>query len=291
VTASPTLPEAPSYPSAQLRGGYRLGAASGSVSSGCKLFVGLHQPSDAQYFDAAFVSVNRLRKRKSDFVVGDWIMESGAFTEIATHGRYRESVDGYVEQIERWRRCGNMLAAVSQDYMCEAWILEKTGLTIADHQRLTIERYDAIQAKTTAYIMPVLQGFAPADYVAHVRAYGERMTHGMWVGVGSVCKRNGDPGAIYDVLSAIKDVRPDLRLHGFGLKTTALADGGVFDLLHTADSMAWSFAARKQGRNANDYREAKSFEARINRQERQGRLFFPQNAAAQPTLTTTSTPE
>ncbi len=166
-----------------------------------------------------------------------------------------------------------MLAAVSQDYMCEAWILEKTGLTIADHQGLTIERYDAIRAKTTAYIMPVLQGFAPADYVAHVRAYGERLTHGMWVGVGSVCKRNGDPGAIYAVLSAIKAERPDLLLHGFGLKTTALADGGVADLLHTADSMAWSFAARKQGRNANDWREAKGFENRINRQHRQARFF------------------
>lgn len=26
--------------------------------------------------------------------------------------------------------------------------------------------------------------------------------------------------------------------------------------LHSADSMAWSFAARRQGRNANDWREA-----------------------------------
>ena len=239
----------------------------------CRLFVGLHQPSDCKHFDAAFVSVNRLRNRKSDFVVGDWIMDSGAFTEIATHGHYRESVDSYVEQINRWSKCGNMLAAVSQDYMCEAWILEKTSLTIPDHQRLTIERYDAIQAQTPVYIMPVLQGYDPSDYVAHLRAYGDRITHGMWVGVGSVCKRNGDPGAIYDVLSAIKAVRPDLRLHGFGLKTTALADGGVFNLLYTADSMAWSFAARKQGRNSNDWREAKMFERRILSQERQGRLF------------------
>lgn len=199
-------------------------------------------------------------------------MDSGAFTEIATHGEYRESVDGYVEQIERWRKCGNMLAAVSQDYMCEPWILEKTGLTIPEHQRLTIIRYTEIQRKTTAYIMPVLQGFAPKDYARHIQMYGALLKEGMWVGVGSVCKRNGDPNAIYAVLRAIKDVRPDLLLHGFGLKTTALADGGVFDLLHTADSMAWSFAARKQGRNANDYREAQEFERRIKRQVRQGRF-------------------
>lgn len=239
----------------------------------CRLFVGLHQPSDAKHFDSAFVSVNRLRNRKSDFVVGDWIMDSGAFTEIANHGHYRESVDEYVRQIERWRKCGNMLAAVSQDYMCEPWILEKTGLTIPEHQKLTIERYDAIASKTTARIMPVLQGYDPTDYVAHIRAYGDRLTRGMWVGVGSVCKRNGDPGAIYAVLSAIKAERPDLLLHGFGLKTTALRDGGVFDLLHTADSMAWSFAARMQGRSANDWREAKRFEQNILSQERQTRFL------------------
>jgi hypothetical protein len=240
----------------------------------CRLFVGLHQPSDARHFGAAFVSVNRIRNRKSKFEVGDWIMDSGAFTEIAAHGRYRESVEGYVAQIERWRHCGHMLAAVSQDYMCEPWILEKTGLTIADHQRLTIERYDAIQAGTDVYIMPVLQGFAPEDYVAHIHQYGDRLKPEMWVGVGSVCKRNGDPNAIYEVLRAIKRERPDLRLHGFGLKTTALADGGVYDLLQTADSMAWSFAARRQGRNGNDWREAKRFEDRILRQNRQGRLAF-----------------
>jgi transcriptional regulator of met regulon len=242
------------------------------VITDCRLFIGLHQPSDVKHFASAFVSVNRLRDRKSDFVCGDWIMDSGAFTEIATHGRYREDVDEYVAQIERWRRCGNLLAAVSQDYMCEAHILAKTGLTVVDHQRLTIERYDAIVSKTTARIQPVLQGYAPADYVAHVRAYGDRLTFGHWVGVGSICKRNGDPGAIYDVLHAIKCERPDLRLHGFGLKTTALADGGVFDLLHTADSMAWSYAARRQGRNANDWREAKVFEERILKQQRQRRL-------------------
>ena len=42
-----------------------------------RFFTGLHQPSDARHFDAAFVSVNRLRKRKCPFAVGDWIMDSG----------------------------------------------------------------------------------------------------------------------------------------------------------------------------------------------------------------------
>lgn len=36
-----------------------------------QFFVGLHQPSDARRFSASFISVNRLRGRKSDFEVGD----------------------------------------------------------------------------------------------------------------------------------------------------------------------------------------------------------------------------
>lgn len=225
-----------------------------------RFFVGLHQPSDAKHFNAAFVSVTRLAKRKSNFTVGDWILDSGAFSTILRHGGYPEPVERYAAQIRRWMTCGNLLAAVSQDYMCEPSMLAITGLTVVEHQRLTIERYDGLlHCDTGCYIMPVLQGYAPDDYVSHIRQYGARLAYGAWVGVGSVCKRNGNPRAILDVLIAIKTERPDLRLHGFGLKTIALANGVIRRLLHTADSMAWSFAARMRGGNANDYREAEHF--------------------------------
>lgn len=240
-----------------------------------RFFTGLHQPSDAQHFDAAFVSVNRLRGRKGPFVVGDWILDSGAFTEISTHGHYRHSVEEYAAEIRRWKPNGNLLAAVSQDWMCEPFIVAKTGLSVAEHQRLTVERYDALLAcNTGVYIMPVLQGFAPEDYAQHIRMYGDRLTDGAWVGVGSVCKRNGDPRAIEAVLLAIHRERPDLRLHGFGLKTTALSSGLVHELLATADSMAWSFSARKQGRNANDWREAVRWVAKIAARPVQRPLFI-----------------
>jgi hypothetical protein len=84
----------------------------------------------------------------------------------------------------------------------------------------------------------VLQGYAPADYAAHVRAYGARLEPRAWVGVGSVCKRNGRPAAIEAVLLAIKQERPDLRLHGFGVKLTALGSQLVRTLLFSADSTA-----------------------------------------------------
>jgi hypothetical protein len=240
-----------------------------------RFFTGLHHPADAKHFDSAFISVHTICNRKSDLVIGDWIMDSGAFTTIAKHGGYPKPVDEYAAQVIRWSRCGNMLAAVAQDYMCEPHMLKLTGLTIADHQRLTIERYDALLAAVggAAYIMPVLQGYAPSDYVRHLEMYGDRLGPGAWVGVGSVCKRNGDPGAIEAVLLAIHAARPDLRLHGFGLKTTALSSGLVQHLLYTADSMAWSYAARKQGRDANDWREAKAWASRILARPVQEQLF------------------
>ena len=109
----------------------------------------------------------------------------------------------------------------------------------------------------------MLQQDDPEDYVRHVDAYGDRLPRGAWVGVGSVCKRNARPRSVAMVLANILKARPDLNLHGFGLKTTALADSEIRAMLHSAASMAWSFAARWEGRNANDWREARAFAERI----------------------------
>jgi hypothetical protein len=238
-----------------------------------RFFTGLHQPSDAKHMTAVFISVTRLRRRRK-FTVGDWIMDSGAFSTILQYGGYPFDVAEYAAQIQRWKHTGNLLAAVAQDYMCEPRMLELTGLTIAEHQRLTIERYDALLPLIEGvYVLPVLQGYAPQEYVAHIAQYGERLQLGAWVGVGSVCKRNGDARAIENVLLTIKDARPDLRLHGFGLKLTALRSGIVRALLHSADSMAWSYSARKQGRNANDWREAEWFVNSVNAMRWQRNLF------------------
>jgi hypothetical protein len=232
-------------------------------------YVGLHQPSDCRHFARAFVSVHRLAQRQSAFSVAHWILDSGAFSEIASYGRYRDEPAVYVAQIERWRHVGTLDAAVSQDWMCEPWMLQKTGLTVAEHQARTIERYRQIAALTSCYIMPVLQGYAVGDYLAHVQAYGAILQPGQWCGVGSLCKRNGHVASIEAILLAIKHIRPDLRLHGFGLKLTALASVTVRDCLHSADSMAWSYSARKQGRNGNDWREAARFVRAVETQPQQ----------------------
>jgi len=232
--------------------------------------VGLHQPSDAKHFERCFISVNRICDRKGPFEVRDWIMDCAGFTTIEKHGGYPKPTSDFAREVNRWRGNGNLVAAVSRDYMCEAPMLARTGMTVEQHQRLTIREYDdLITEKTDTYILPVLQGYEPLDYARHVQMYGERFPIGAWVGVGSVCKRNADIGAILAVLSSVKTLRPDLRLHGFGLKSTALANGTIRHLLHSADSMAWSYAARKQRRNGNDYREAIRFTQAIEKSQRE----------------------
>ncbi len=238
-------------------------------------FVGLHQPSNARHFRRCMLSVNRLLTRVNDFPIGEWMLDSGAFSEIRRHGCYREAPPAYAERIRRWSRCGNLVAAVSQDFMCEPFILDRTGLTVDDHQALTIERYDGLRDAVgpAAYVMPVLQGYWPEEYLRHLRSYGDRLGQGAWVGVGSVCKRNARPEEVEAVLEAIRCERPDLRLHGFGIKLTALASSVVRRCLYSADSMAWSWSARRQGRDQNDWREAQRFAARIEHQEVRSRLF------------------
>lgn len=232
-----------------------------------RFYVGLHIPTHAGRFRRCIVSVNRLLRRRSDFPVRTWIMDSGAFTSITQHGEHRLSVEEYAALIYRWSECGHLLAAVSQDYMCEPFALERTGLSVGDHQRLTVERYVALRRRVqSTWVMPVLQGWTPKDYARHVRMYDRLLRPTAWVGVGSVCKRNTDVGGVAAVLDAIHAVRPDLRLHGFGLKVTALADARIRDRLHSADSMAWSWSARRQGRNANSVDEAVRFVTRIETQ-------------------------
>lgn len=233
-----------------------------------EFYVGMHHPADAWRVRRAMVSVKRLHGRRGSFTppAGGWMLDSGAFTELLAHGRYRQPVEHYARAVVRWWYVGGMASATAQDYMCEPHILARTGLSVAEHQRLTVERYRALRALVprSIHVMPVVQGYTPAEYAACVDLYGDDLAPGMWAGVGSVCKRQGSPDAIAAVLRAIRAARPDLRLHGFGVKATALARPDVRAMLHSADSMAWSFAARRQGRDANSYREAVSFEERIN---------------------------
>lgn len=230
-------------------------------------YTGLHIYTKAHHFERCMVSVNVLGFLKSlrGFSPNEWILDSGAFSRVTSYGDHTLTPAEYAREIRWASGKGTLVAAVTQDYMCEDVALKATGGTVDDHQRKTIERYDALLREDTGsvYVMPVLQGRSPTDYVNHLRQYGRRFPHGAYVGVGSVCKRQGDPEELLKILSAIKSERPDLKLHGFGVKITALAVRAIRELLYSTDSMAWSASARHRGDDANDYREALAYTERV----------------------------
>lgn len=226
-------------------------------------FVGMFQPQHCIHFENSFISYNVLKNRKSNFKVNKWILDSGAFTEILKHGDFQTSVSDYAKKIEQLKSNGNLLMAVSQDYLCDPIITQKTGMDTRAHQEKTVERYLRLVKETTCKIMPVLQGQSPKSYLEHIEIYNGELKQGQWVGVGSLVKRNKNVPLIRSILKGIKEKRPDLKLHGFGLKLTSLKDPNIREYLYSADSMAWSYQARMEGRNPNDWREAKEFENRI----------------------------
>lgn len=205
-----------------------------------KFYLGLHQPADAEKIRyPAFISVARLLTRVKPVDHGDWLMDSGGFTMISKHGRYTISEEQYLACI----RHHNPKLAFCQDWMCESFILAKTGLTIEDHQRRTLDSYLSLSAKEPR-IRPVLQGWGMFDYWRHIEMYekaGVRLDQ--LFGVGTVCSRNGDPLLIFGIMLGIKLAAPQMQLHGFGVKTEALAM--CAPLMASADSMAWSSRGRR----------------------------------------------
>jgi hypothetical protein len=131
-----------------------------------------------------------------------------------------------------------------RDMMCEPFMVKKTGLTVAEHQRRTVA--DFLNLRDIAPdlpIVPVLQGWDLADYLRCADMYsraGVDLAGEETVGIGSVCRRQatGEIGLITSTLAA-----RGIRLHGFGVRTEGLEEYGAH--LATADSMSWSFRGRK----------------------------------------------
>jgi hypothetical protein len=213
-----------------------------------RFFLGSPDPSWLwRYPYSLFVSHRRLAgRRQLQPSQAPWALDSGGFSELRRHGRWTISPASYVAAIHRYHaEIGRLVWAAQQDWMCEPTIRRRTGLTVAEHQRRTIHNYLTLRNLAPDLpIVPVLQGWAPADYLRHLDAFdaaGIDLTREPLVGLGSICRR-----ARYGPIAALvaELAGGGVRLHGFGVKLTGLDLFGA--LLTSADSMAWSYQARRQ---------------------------------------------
>lgn len=193
-----------------------------------------------------FVSHRRLAPRRSfPRAVCDWALDSGGFTELNLFGRWETPRHEYIAAVRRYsEEVGRLMWAAPQDWMCEPTVLAKTGLTVADHQMLTVHNFlDLRDEAPDLPIIPVLQGWTLRDYLTCVDLYaanGVDLTNEPLVGIGSVCRRQ-DTTEIDVVVSAVAAL--GIRLHGFGVKTRGLSK--YAPALASADSLAWSYNARR----------------------------------------------
>lgn len=214
-----------------------------------QFYLGTHEPAWlSQTAVPLFVSRIRLDRRKAlPRARGPWALDSGGFTEVTQNGGWTITAGEYVARVRRYvQEIGQLQWAAAQDWMCEAEALAATGLTLEEHQRRTIDNYRELrQLAPELPIVPVIQGHTWGDYMRHREAYdraGVDLAALPLVGVGSVCRRKNvhTPGTVFATLAA-----EGLRLHGFGIKTTAF-ELGSDEHLASADSLAWSYAARKR---------------------------------------------
>lgn len=192
------------------------------------------------------VSQRGLAKRRTLPVPqGRWCLDSGGFTELFLYDEYRTTQEDYVACTRRYLAdMGRMEWCAPQDWMCEPFMLAKTGLTLDEHLRRTVRSYvSLVETAPEVPWIPVVQGWRTDDYLRCMDLYakaGVDLPSQATVGIGSVCRRQ-HTNEIEDVFRTLR--RAGLNnMHGFGVKVSGLARYGHY--LHSADSMAWSRQAR-----------------------------------------------
>jgi hypothetical protein len=213
-----------------------------------QLYLGTAKPQWLPVSDAPLMISHRTLapRRTHHRAKVPWVLDSGGFTEIATNGRWTLGPGEYATAVHRYQEeIGQLEWCAPQDWMCEPTMIAKTGLSIAEHQARTVGNFlDLKSIDAGLPVIPVLQGWELPDYERCIDLYdkaGVDLLAEPTVGLGSVCRRQSTSQIhrlVYEIAST------GLRLHGFGVKTSGLARYG--DLLHSADSFAWSFTARRE---------------------------------------------
>ena len=236
-------------------------------------YVGTDDTKRAHELSHSMFSANRIARHSVMghplFRPNTWMLDSGAFTQITTHGDFTLSVEKYAKLIKRFSNRGNLTCAVSQDYMCEPVVREITGKSVREHQRMSTRRYFQLlkelrKISCDVELMPVLQGWEPEDYIDHLDMYEEVWAHRerisgylyyfddkwsapekpKYIGLGPMCKRNKNPGEVEHILDILLPRLIDYKVHLFGIKKTALKFAAIRGRIHSADSFAYDFHDR-----------------------------------------------
>lgn len=210
-----------------------------------KFYLGTPEPSWLGWIGVPlFVSRARLARYKSwSPAICEWALDSNGYKQLEMHGRWTFTAKEYWKEVSDYKiRIGMMDFAAIQDWMCEPQVLAKTRKTIAEHQRRTVENYLELQDLGPQIPwLPVIQGYRIEQYLECVELYdrmGVDLKLSTRVGVGTLCRRQGTR-EVFEIVKAVCGL--GIKIHGFGLKKDGIQY--CFDLMESADSMAWSLNA------------------------------------------------
>ena len=210
-----------------------------------KFYIGTHVLNHLERTDVPlFVSRRVFDKRKSPLKsTTEWCLDSGGFSELKINGGWDMTAKDYLNRVSKANRTPGLTWAAQQDWMCEPVMVEKTGLTVREHQKRTVDNFLELRSlNSDVSITPVLQGYKLDEYkecFELFEASGVDLRAEPVVGLGSVCRRQNTD----DIERIVKYFHAkDIRLHGFGVKILGIKKYG--EMLESADSMAWSFDAR-----------------------------------------------
>lgn len=229
-------------------------------------YLGTHEPVwlDRTEVPLCVSFARKHRFRRNLRARGRWMLDSGAFSEIARCGRFQTEPQAYAHWAEEiGESVGGIDHAAIQDWMCEPFMLQKTGLSLRQHQLRTVQSYLDLKAIAPSIPwMPVIQGWKADDYfenvLDHLKYGGIDLQQAPRVGVGSVCRRQGTR----EILDLFRELHGlGLKLHGFGVKTKFLGQGA--GLLSSADSLAWSYGKRRRGGDRNGLAAALEWRSQI----------------------------
>src|SRR4051812_2363738 len=115
----------------------------------CLFYLGTSEPSWLQRLDVPlFLSRRRLaRLKKLPRAQVDWVLDSGAYSELNAWGRWLLSPRRYLAEVKRyWAEVGRLQWISCMDWVCEPVIRHKTGLTVAQHQQRSLDNYLELKA-------------------------------------------------------------------------------------------------------------------------------------------------
>jgi hypothetical protein len=176
-------------------------------------------------------------------------LDSAGFVATRAYGGFPWSIEAYMDLAEAFpfRRIASL------DYCTEHEIAGDREEVLDRVSRTIRANRDCLaQAATRGLLdrfMPVIQGRRREDYERCVEALWSMLVPGAVIGVGSMCRREiaGPEGVVAIFEHLVRVLPQEVRLHGFGIKGTALAH--LTPLGHriaSIDSQAYGVAARRE---------------------------------------------